>query len=89
MKEFKLLPRVNPSIGGSLEHELSRQNDKLYIKQQLSLIEKENPVISFWIENFSKKTRDRKGAIFCGIMVFKMLRIQAECDMMNEELKFF
>lgn len=88
MEKCKLLPKVNPSIGGSLEHELSKQNDKAYIKQQLSLIEKENPVISFWIENFSKKTRDRKGAVFCGIMVFKMLRIQAECDKMKEEIKF-
>jgi hypothetical protein len=82
-----LLPVVNPAIGSALEHELLNKIDSKYIKDQLSLIKDENPVISFWIENFSKKTRDRKGAIFCGLMVFRLLRTQAECDRMKEEIK--
>ena len=51
-----LLPRVDPSVGGSLEHELANKADKVYIQEQLAIIKEENPVISFWIENFSKKT---------------------------------
>jgi len=82
-----LLPRVNPAVGVSLEHELSNKMDKVYIKEQLSIIEQENPVISFWIENFSKKTRDKKGAMFCGLMVFRLLSIQAECNRMNDDIK--
>ena len=82
-----LLPKVNPAVGVSLEHELSNQVDKVYIKEQLSIIKEENPVISFWIENFAKKTRDKKGATFCGIMVFKLLSIQAECNKMETDIK--
>jgi uncharacterized metal-binding protein len=82
-----LLPRVDPAIGVSLEHELAKKVDSSYIKEQLALIQEENPVISFWIENFAKKTRDKKGAIFCGLMVFKLLRIQAECDRMMSDIK--
>lgn len=82
-----LLPRVNPAVGASLEHELSNKFDNAYIKEQLEILSQENPVISFWIENFSKKTRDKKGAIFCGLMVFKLLRIQAECDQMESSIK--
>ena len=82
-----LLPRVDPAVGVSLEHELSNKVDKTYIEEHLSIIREENPVISFWIENFSKKTRDKKGAIFCGLMVFRMLSIQAECNRMKKEIK--
>lgn len=82
-----LLPRVDPGVGVSLEHELSNKVDKVYIEEQLSVIREENPVVSFWIENFSKKTRDKKGAMFCALMVFRMLRIQAECDKMTNDIK--
>jgi len=82
-----LLPRVNPAVGASLEHELSKKVDKIYIAEQLSIIKQENPVISFWIENFSKKTRDKKGAMFCALMVFRLLSIQAECDKMSDDIK--
>lgn len=83
-----LLPVVKPEIGACIEHELlNNKKDSIYIKEQLEKIKIENPVISFWIETFSKKTKDKKGAIFCGLMVFKMLRIQAECDKMKSEIK--
>lgn len=86
MNQENFLPVVDPAVGASLEHELAKKPDLAYIKEELSFIDKENPVISFWIKNFSKKTSDRKGAIFCGLMVFKMLRIQAECDRMKKEI---
>lgn len=82
-----LLPRVDPAVGVSLEHELSNKVDKIYIQEQLAIIKEENPVISFWIENFAKKTRDKKGAIFCGLMVFRLLNIQAECNKMKEDIR--
>jgi len=83
-----LLPLVKPEIGICIEHELlQNKKDDIYIKEQLKKIQKENPVISFWIETFSQTTRDKKGAIFCSLMVFKMLRIQAECDRMKSEIK--
>jgi hypothetical protein len=83
-----VLPLVKPEIGACIEHELlQNKKDDIYIKEQLEKIQKENPVISFWIKSFSKTTKDEKGAIFCGMMVFKMLRIQAECDRMNSEIK--
>lgn len=82
-----ILPLVKPEIGASIEHELlQNKKDSVYIKEELQKIQKENPVISFWIETFSNTTKDKKGAIFCGIMVFKMLRIQAECDRMKSEI---
>ncbi len=82
-----LLPKVSIEISASLEHELTGKKDAAYIKQQLKIIQKENPVLHFWIKSFSKKTKDKKGAAFCGIMVFKLLRIQAECDRMETEIK--
>ena len=84
-----LLPVVRPEIGACLEHELQKSHkDSVYIKKQLEIIKKENPVISFWIEKFSEKTKDKKGSVFCGLIVFKMLQIQAECDKMKLEIKF-
>lgn len=83
-----LLPVVKPEVGNCIEHELLRvKNDKLYIENQLEEINKENPVISYWIKNFSKKTKDEEGAVFCGLMVFKLLKIQAECDQMKLDIR--
>jgi len=82
-----LLPVVRPEVGSSIEHELLGAKDDAYIKKQLEIIKEENPVISCWIEAFSKKTKDKKGAIFCAVMVFRLLRIQAECDRMNCDIK--
>lgn len=83
-----LLPLVKPEIGACIERELiNSKKDKLYIKEQLNKINKENPVISFWIKSFADKTKDKTGAMFCGLMVFKLLRIQAECDRMKSEIK--
>ena len=82
-----LLPKVRPEIGASIERSLTGRQDKAYIKEQMKKLDEENPVLHFWIKNFSKTTKDKNGAIFCGLIVFQMLRIQAECDRMLKEIK--
>lgn len=79
------LPKVDPSIGGSLEHEIKDKDDIQYIKMQMKRINAQNPVIAKFILEFSKLTKDRKGAAFCAILIYRMLESQAEADKMLED----
>jgi hypothetical protein len=85
---MKNLPKVHPAIGASIEHELLKhKKDDIYLEKHLQKIKEENPVISFWLETFSKTTKDKNGSLFCGLIVFRMLQIQAECDQMKLDIK--
>jgi len=79
------LPVVKPEIGGPLERELFDKFDVDYIKETLARLDTENPTIARFIRKFSKTTDDRKGAAFCGVVVYRMLESQAEANRMNAE----
>lgn len=78
------LPVVKPEIGGSLQREISHRNDIEYVKEQLLKLDEQNPTISRFIKRFSKTTKDRLGAAFCGIVIYRMLESQAEANWMSE-----
>ena len=79
-----LLPIVNPEICFSLQREVFNISDIQFIKKQLKLLKKKNPVIALWIKEFSKRSEDRLFTMMCALMVYRMLEIQFEVDEMNE-----
>jgi hypothetical protein len=79
------LPVVKPEICYSLEHEVIGQFDVEYVKSFLKKLDSDNPTIAQFIRRFSKTTEDRMGAIFCGLIVYRMLESQAEANEMNQE----
>lgn len=82
----KYLPVVQSGIPASIEREIFDKFDEPYIKEQLKILGDENPVIAQWLKSFSKTTKDRTGAIFSGLIVYKLLESQAEADRMEEEI---
>jgi len=79
-----LLPFVNPEICFSLQREVANISDIEFVKRQLKLLKKKNPVIGLWIKDFSKKSKDRMFTMVCALMVYRMLEVQYEIDDMNE-----
>lgn len=84
MKLF--FPVVKPEISGPLEHEMEKQTDIQYVKEQLKRLDIENPIIAKFIREFSKTTKDRLGVIFGSLLVYRMLESQAEANQMFQEL---
>ena len=78
------LPIVQPETCFSLEQEVINVDDKDYVKRVLRKIARINPVVALWIKNYSKKTKDRLGAIVCAVMVYRLLESQEEADFLNE-----
>ena len=85
MKNY--LPVVNPDVGCSLARNLLNRDDDDYVEDELEKIEKENPAVAVWINKFSSQTGDPIGSKFCAVLVYNMLRSQAEADDMKETLK--
>lgn len=79
------LPIVKPEIAGSVEREVFDQVDIKYAKAFLKKLDKDNPTIAVWIRQFSKTTKDRMGAVMCGLMVYRLLESQSEANRMNYE----
>lgn len=78
----KYLPVVKSGIAASLAANLQDQKDIRYLKQQIKEIEEVNPILADWIRKYSKTTKDRKGAAFAAIILYKMLYSQCEADIM-------
>jgi len=80
------LPVVKPEIGGSLQQEMvEKANDLKYVKQQLRRLDTENPTVAYFIRNFAKTTKDKVGAAYCGLIVYRLLESQAEANRMHQE----
>lgn len=80
------LPVVRPEIGGGMAKDIVDKFDKSYLEEQLAMLDRDNPTIAFWIRTFSKRTDDKMGAAYCGLLVYKLLNSQAEANYMNEQL---
>lgn len=76
----RLLPLVNTEVGYSIAHYMGSKFDKVFIKNELSAIKKENPVVADFIKRWAKLEKNPTHSIFCGILVYKLLRSQAEAD---------
>jgi hypothetical protein len=89
MTEDKYLPIVNAEIGLPIAHALRGQDDDNYVHEELAKINKENPVIVEFLQQFAETTEDEMGSLFAGILIYKMLRSQAEADRMKQEIALF
>ena len=81
------LPIVHPDVSFSVARGLRGRKDDEYLEEQLDILYETNPAISLFIRKQAEKTDDPNGAMFCGLMVYKLLESQAECDYMNEQFK--
>lgn len=84
MKE--LLPVVKEEVGYSLAHYMGSKIDREFIKDELKSMKRENPVIAHFIKKWSKLDSHSIHSAFCGILVYKLLRSQAEADHLNDLL---
>lgn len=80
------LPVVNPNVGYSLSRQLMQVDDEPYMEEELERIDATNPAISMWIRKYAERTEDPMGAMFCALLVYKMLESQAEANKMSEEI---
>lgn len=81
------LPVVKPEVAASLHRQIFDKFDEPFIKEQLAILDKDNPVIARWIRQFGKTTEDAIGAMYCGVIVYKLLESQAEANRMAQEIK--
>jgi len=81
----KYLPEVKRAIAASMSANMSvTLDDRLFLKKELKKIKKVNPLIAEFILKYSKTGKERLQAIYCGVMVYKLLYSQAEADLMNK-----
>lgn len=83
-----LLPIVEADIGFSLAKFVGERGDNDFINLELRRMEKENPTVSSFIKKWAKLGGCPMHTKFCGILVYKLLRSQAEADRMAEDLGF-
>jgi hypothetical protein len=80
------LPVVNPAIGFSLHEEVVGRDDDSYLTEHLTRLDEENPAISTWIRKYAELTDDPEGAMFCGLLVYRLLESQAEANQMAKDI---
>lgn len=80
-----LLPTVSSEIGFSLAKSVGEQCDDAFVKRELKIIKKENPTVAEFIQKWSSLGKNKTHSAFCGILVYKFLRSQAEADRMKED----
>ncbi len=89
MLEDRYLPVVSGEVGLPIAHALRGQDDDEYAQEELAKINEENPVIVEFLQQFAETTDDSMGSLFSGILVYKLLRSQAEADRMRQEIALF
>ena len=89
MTEQPYLPLVNAGVGLPIARDLKNELDDEYIQEELSKINDENPVIVEFLQQFAETTDDETGSSFAGILVYKLLRSQAEADRMKQEIALY
>lgn len=81
-----LLPIVDSEVGFSLAKCVGERGDVEFINTELQKITRENPTVANFIKKWSLLGGCQTHTKFCGILVYKLLRSQAEADRMTEEL---
>lgn len=81
-----VIPVVNPEVAGPLHKELDKLGEKEFLKKELAELAVENPVLGFMVRKFAKASNDPKTTALCGLMVFKLLKSQAEANRMELEI---
>lgn len=81
-----LLPFVEADIGFSLAQNVG-VDDLEFVANALEEMKKENPYVAKFIEDWVELAEDDElHSMFCGIIVYKMLKSQAEVDRMEQEI---
>jgi len=83
-----LLPIVDAEVGFSLAKTVGEAGDSEFMKSELQRINRENPTVANFIKRWSQLSECPTHTKFCGILVYKLLRSQAEADRMMEDLNF-
>lgn len=83
-----LLPIVDAEVGFSLAKTVGEKGDSEFMKSELHRIDRENPTVANFIERWAQLSECPTHTKFCGILVYKLLRSQAEADRMTEDLNF-
>lgn len=81
-----LLPIVDVDVGFSLAKSVGERGDSEFINSELLRINKENPAVADFIKKWAKLGTCPIHTKFCGIIVYKLLRSQAEANRMHEDL---
>jgi hypothetical protein len=81
-----LLPIVDAEVGFSLAKNVGERGDVEFLQSELVRINKENPTVADFIKKWGKLSDCPTHTKFCGILVYKLLRSQAEADRMTEDL---
>lgn len=81
-----LLPIVDSEVGFSLAKHVGEKGDADFIKTELQKMDKENPTVANFIRKWSLLGGCQTHTKFCGILVYKLLRSQAEANRMEEDL---
>jgi hypothetical protein len=81
----KYLPEVKRAVAASMASNMAGTlDDRQFLKRELKKIKKVNPLVAEFILNYSKTAKGRAHAIYCGVMVYKLLYSQAEAEEMNK-----
>lgn len=81
-----LLPIVDAEVGFSLAKTVGEKGDSEFVKLELRGINRENPTVANFIKKWAKLSECPTHTKFCGILVYKLLRSQAEADRMSEDI---
>lgn len=81
-----LLPIVDSDIGFSLAKYVGERGDSEFIKIELKRLDNENPAVADFIRKWASLSTCQTHTKFCGILVYKLLRSQAEADRMTQDL---
>ncbi len=92
------LPVVSEEVAETIKGELLCEPGKEYALRNLEELKKENPQVASFIEQFSVTVGNIEAiqnikaiktvVIYCGLLVYKMLKSQAEVDQLKKSLKF-
>lgn len=92
------LPYVDSDVGFSVARSFNDFEDKRLVARKLKSIEEENPAIAEIITKWSKEGSESEEywqeideeqychIALCGIMVYEMLRSQAEANYMQDQI---
>ena len=82
-----LLPFVTNDVGFSIAASLGDEYDPKVWRQEYLRIKKINPGVAEFISRWSKLSKCKLHTAIMGILVYRLLESQAECDRMEKELK--
>ena len=85
-RKLNLLPKVTKETAMTLSTMIEKKDGKKYMGDILQQILEENEQIAHFITSISDASSDREMVAQCGILVYALLKNQAEADRLNKQL---